>query len=134
MWIEPKTDWVESDAFDANSFNRIAGNVNEIQQMAGKIFQIPKLNAISDNKTYEDYFYADEFNQIENNLHTINSSSFKKNIGDERTYYTNKPTPDHAEYNRIESACNVLHNELAIDISILPKLTVRLGNVKGVKL
>lgn len=133
-WIEPKTDWTQNDSFDATAFNRISGNLNVLGNMANKIFPRTDFKTLQENKTYSDFVYADEMNDIEDKLHDINSASFNYNIGTKQSYVANKETPLDAEFNRIESASLQLHDELQDDINILPRLKIRLGNAKGVKI
>lgn len=78
--------------------------------------------------------YASTFNEIEERLHAVNGAGYGYDIGAKKTYVANQPVMDSAELNRVESALERLHIENQNNIEILPKLTFRLGNVRGVKI
>ena len=37
-WIEPKTDWVASDYFNIEDYNRIIGNITHLRTLADELF------------------------------------------------------------------------------------------------
>jgi hypothetical protein len=123
-WETPKTDWYghtdengiyNGDRFNAVDFNRIKNNLDYLREFAIKLFKDFTIVSLGDDRTYEDYFYADEINQIEENLNTINNNTLKRPYGNAPLYEDNGRTMDFAELNRIEGAIldlyNRLHNE-----------------------
>ena len=121
IWQTPKTDWAGAtspsgeyvgDRFNAADFNRIKNNLDYLRDLAVKLydeFNIPSLGA---DRTVADYFYADEINQLEENLKTINANTLKRSYGTAPTYMDNGNTMDFAELNRLESAILDLYDRL----------------------
>ena len=72
MWIQPKTDWIKDDYFNASDFNRIKNNLVCLRDIANKMYEDFDITSLGNDKTYRDYFYADEINTIEDNFEKIN--------------------------------------------------------------
>ncbi len=121
MWQTPKTDWhgtVDTeghyigDRFNAVDFNRIKNNLDYLREMAIKLYKEFSIVSLGADRTPQDYFYADEINQLEANLNTINENTFKVSYGSAPTYVDNGNTMDFAELNRLESATLDLYDKL----------------------
>ena len=120
-WQTPKTDWHGStnsegvytgDRFNASDFNRIKNNLTFLRDMAIKLYKEFSLVSLGDDRVPGDYFYADEINQLEENLKTINSKTLKRSYGNPPTYVANGNTMDFAELNRLERAILDLYDRL----------------------
>ena len=120
-WVTPKTDWSAStdddgnytgDYFNASDYNRIKNNFIYLRDLAVQMYAEFSIQTVSDDKSYSDFFYADEINKIEQNLEAINTNSLKASYGSTKFYVANANTPDATELNRIESACLDLYNRL----------------------
>lgn len=111
-WIEPKTDWVDTDFFNFGDYNRIVGNISEIKSLLHDMFPDFGFGVMNYPKDYTSMFYASEMNTIENNLSALNSHSYELNFGNKRSYKINGATPDFAEWNRIENALLTLHEKI----------------------
>lgn len=112
-WITPKTDWhcsvdaegnYTGDRFDYNDFNRIKNNLEFLREMSRSMYDDFYLAPMGNDRTPSDYFYADEINQIEENLKAVGRSIFHISYGAAPVYQDNGPTPDYAELNRLEGA------------------------------
>ena len=104
-WIEPKTDWDPTkDRLNPESY-----------------------------KNYSSWYYAREFNVFERNLDAINQTSYNKVIGTTKTFFDNGPFIDSSELSRIESATLQLYEIGQNHKKTLPRLSIRLGSLKGVK-
>ena len=68
--------------------------------------------SLGSDRTPADYFYADEINQLEANLNTINSNTLKQAYGETPVYIENGNTMTFAELNRLESAILDLYDKL----------------------
>jgi len=68
--------------------------------------------SLGNDRTPADYFYADEINQLEANLVTINQNTINRSYGTAPTYVENGNTMDYTELNRLESATLDLYNRL----------------------
>lgn len=121
MWQTPKTDWhggvdangvYEGDRFNAVDFNRIKNNLQHLRDMAIKLYQEFTIPSLGADRTPRDYFYADEINQMEANLNTINAHTLKLSYGASPVYIENGNTMDFAELNRLEGAILDLHDKL----------------------
>ena len=127
MWQTPKTDWKATDCFNKSDYNRIIGNIAELRTMAVALYREFDIVDMGAEKSYEDYIYADEINAIEGNLTKICSSTYPFPVGDQRTYYPNQPATDYKEYNRIESACLMIYNNLVGQAAGKQRLAFTLG-------
>lgn len=120
-WETPKTDWYGStdengvysgDRFNASDFNRIKNNLDYLRELAIKMYETFSIGSLGSDRTYTDYFYADEINQLESNLVTINNNTLKRSYGSSPTYADNGSTMDYKELNRLEGAILDLYNRL----------------------
>lgn len=108
-WIKPKTDWKETDYFNIEDYNRIKNNINHVREMALELYSYIPFEDMGEDKTYTDYYFADEVNLFENNLESINMHTFPRNLGDTMAFYDNQPFIDYVELNRIEKAINTIY-------------------------
>lgn len=119
-WVTPKTDWNGTtedgvyigDYFSAVDFNRIKNNLEYLRDETIQYFPSYDINSLGADRTYNDFFYADEINQLEENLETINANTFRLDIGMTREYYAYGPVMDFTELNRLENATLRLYNKL----------------------
>lgn len=116
-WIEPKTNWTSSSRFNIEDFNRIKNNLIYLHDVA-----LVRVGAFEIESMGEDLYVGEDeyknwvvedFNAIENNLHTISNKIIDADIGTKKTFYENGLMPDYAELNRIESV--TLRNKNALD-------------------
>ena len=122
MWETPKTDWhyeIDSeglyvgDRFNATDFNRIKNNLEYLRELAIKMYDDFTIYALGTDRTPNDYFYADEINQLEENLNTVNQKSIKGAYGNTPSYTANGNIMDFAELNRLEGAIFDLYDKLS---------------------
>ena len=122
MWETPKTDWhyeldseglYVGDRFNATDFNRIKNNLEYLREMAIKMYDDFTIYALGTDRTTQDYFYADEINQLEENLNTINYNSIKRSYGTAPSYTANGNIMDFTELNRLEGAILDLYDKLS---------------------
>lgn len=120
-WQTPKTDWhgavnasgeYVGDRFNAVDFNRIKNNLAYLRELAIRLYNEFSIHALGSDRTPKDFFYADEINQLEENLNTINRNTLKRSYGVAPTYMANGKTMDFAELNRLESAILDLYDRL----------------------
>lgn len=133
-WTEPKTEWKSDDRFNISDYNRIKENIEYLHSLAQELyryFHIPELG--EDKLYYEDYFYAREFNNMEDSLEKINQVIYSQNIGEKQIFVDNGVFIDWKELNRLESASLKIYELLNTQKALLPRMNFRLGNVKGVR-
>lgn len=121
MWQTPKTDWhgavdangvYSGDRFNATDFNRIKNNLDCLRDLAITLYDEFSIVSLGTDRTAKDYFYADEINQLEANLNTINQHTLKQAYGTAPTYVENGNTMDFAELNRLEGAILDLYDKI----------------------
>ena len=69
-------------------------------------------NELMADRTRSQYPYADEINNLESNLNTINSHTINRPYGSSPVYYDNAAFVNFDELNRLESAILDLYNRL----------------------
>ena len=120
-WVKPKTDWYgkrdangvyTGDRFNATDFNRIKNNLQYLRDKAITLYDRFNIVSLGADRTPADYYYADEINQLEENLNTINRNTFKRSYGSTPTYFENGKTMDFAELNRLEGAMLDIYERL----------------------
>jgi len=121
-WTTPKTDWYgvtnpsdgvySGDRFNAVDFNRIKNNLTYLRELALKMYDGFSIVSLGADRTYSDYFYADEINQLEENLKTVNNGSLKRDYGNPPIYVDNGNVMDFQELNRLEGAILDLYDRL----------------------
>lgn len=135
-WQTPKTDWhgaIDSegnyigDRFNASDFNRIKNNLTYLRDLASRLYDEFSIASLGGDRTPADYFYADEINQLEKNLDTINSNSLKRSYGTAPVYVDNGNTMDYVELNRLEGAILDLYNKLTNQYNGRRNLTFMFG-------
>lgn len=132
-WKEPKTNWVSTDYFDAEDYNRIIGNIGYVRELADDLFLHISKEDLGEEKTHLSMLYAREMNAIESTLETLNLETYQFEVGETMEYRANGSTPLWSELNRIESAIFLLYNTMTAHKAALPRLEFRLGNQKGIK-
>lgn len=134
-WIEPKTNWVSTDRFNIEDYNRIKGNIEYLHERAEKLYRAFGIQNMGEDKAdYSAFFYANEFNLFEQDLAIINQSIFTQDLGVSQTFYDNGPFIQWDELNRIESATVAMLELLNRQRAGLRRLSFQLGNMKGVKI
>lgn len=120
-WTTPKTNWHGStdsegvysgDRFNAADFNRIKNNLVYLRDLAITLYDEFTIGSLGADRSVGDFFYADEINQLETNLTTINTNTLRRSYGTAPTYEANGYTMDYTELNRLESAILDLYNRL----------------------
>lgn len=127
MWQEPKTNWSETDFINAEDYNRIKNNLAAIRDLAVVLYPVFGI-VVNPDKTVSEYPFADEFNQLEENLETIGGHTLPfLQTGSKKTFYANQPYIKFDELNRLESACLLLYRNLVGQTEGRPRLELTLG-------
>lgn len=127
MWIQPKTDWTKDDYFNASDFNRIKNNLVSLRDIANKMYKDFDIASLGNDKTYRDYFYADEINTIEDNFEKINRLTINMGYGEKPVYRDNGYIMTFEELNRLEGAMLDLYGKLENQSDGLRRLAFNLG-------
>lgn len=129
-WQTPKTNWKQGDKVNMQDYNRWKNNITYLRELSLEVYKAYTLTDMGTDKAYTDYIYADEINTIEANLAALPVHTYPFVIGEQQTYYPNQPTPDYKEFNRIESACLLIYNNLTGQIHGRRRLAFTLGGDK----
>ena len=138
-WITPKTDWhvaydengvYVGDFFNAADFNRLKNNLEHLRDMAVKLYKDFDIVSLGADRTYRDYFYADEINQLAQNLKKANECSFDFYHKGTPNYVANGNTMGFKELNEMESQMQELYKWLTEQAKGRRMLTFNLG-IKG---
>ncbi len=132
-WQTPKTNWVATDYINYTDYNRIARNLEWLRDKALEMYAEFSISSMPTQPGYTASAFADEINLLEQNLATINTKTYRFNIGTTRTYVANQPTINYVELNRIESACLRLKTYLDSQYEARRRLAFTLGSQKGIK-
>lgn len=120
-WEAPKTNWqgstdsegnYQGDRFNAADFNRIKNNLDYLRELAVKMYKDFTLVSLGRNRTYSDYFYADEINKLEDNLTKVNTNTLRRQYGSPTVYMDNGNTMSFKDLNRLEGAISDLYDRL----------------------
>lgn len=134
MWQQPKTDWREEDFFNIQDYNRIKNNLNEIRSEALVLWPDFEFEEMGADKNYQDYgFYADEINRIEANIDHICAGTFPFTVGNRQVFYDNQPFVGWKELNRIESACEIMYQNILGRKNGMAKLRFTLGTRRNIR-
>lgn len=123
-WIAPKTNWTKDDFFNIEDYKRIVGNLKYLKYLSQTLFEEFEIAGMVDEKQYYSMFYASEMNAIETSLIAVNTGTYNFDIGEEKTYVANGPTPDFKEFNRIEQASLNIFNTLYGQAAIMQRLAI----------
>ena len=113
-WTTPKTDWYgytdgdgiyHGDRFNTEDFNRIKNNLAYLREIAVAMYQEFSINDLGDDRSKDQYFYADD-------ISLIAANRFKLDVGEAPLYTANGKIFDYNELNRIESLILDLFNQL----------------------
>lgn len=107
--------------------------IMDLNSMANELYLSFQIKTMRPIKTYDDYFYAEDFNRIEENLEIINKHVFTQDIGETKTFYDNGQFIKYDELNRLINGLYTLSDMLKNQAKNRRKLEIRLGNMKGVK-
>ena len=128
MWQQPKTDWQASDDVSCNDYNRIKGNLIYLKELASILYPSFDIEEMGEDKTEEDYPYADEINLLEENLKKIAIKTWGEDYGEFPVFQDNGAFINFVELNHIESAVLDMHNQMQNQYYGRRKLMFMLGN------
>lgn len=138
-WTPPKVNWTAETFINYNDINRIVNNLKYLKELASHLYttKIKDVTVVQKygfgQSGYTD-LYADEINDIEEALTSLNVGTLNYNIGDQKTYQDNGAYIDYVELNRIESSMYKLQMEMMFQIDNLDRLAFTLGGERKFKI
>lgn len=103
-WITPKTNWIYGEGLGHTDYNRIKNNLLYLHNRVNTKFRPFEFPDLGNDKVVTDYYYAEEFNALEDELEAINEHSVEFDIGTKQTFYQLGKFIGYMERNRIENA------------------------------
>ena len=119
--------------FNWSDYMQLRAMIMDLNSMANELYLSFQIKTMRPIKTYDDYFYAEDFNRIEENLEITNKHVFTQDIGETKTFYDNGQFIKYDELNRLINGLYTLSDMLKNQAKNRRKLEIRLGNMKGVK-
>ena len=126
-WIDPKTNWIASDFFNATDYNRIRDNLDYLRELGGTLYPaFPIVDA--GTKSTASFAYASDFNALERSIDAIEQHTFKpSSLQATKTWQENRFAPLAEDLNRIEKSTLLLYNVLISQKNLRPKLAFGLS-------
>ncbi|MCQ2770328.1 MAG: hypothetical protein MJ236_00815 [Clostridia bacterium] len=132
-WIQPKTNWVSTDKFNIEDFNRIRNNILYIHQYTNEMSKEFNIDSMGDEITsFESFWNVDFFNAFENNIDLLNSHLLSEQYGLKMTFRENAPFIKSDELNRLEKAIERMGKIVQGYIKAKYRYPLRLGGLKGI--
>lgn len=133
-WHTSKTNWMPTDRFNFVDYNRIKNNLEYLHEEAVELWKPFEIDDMGEDIfDYVTAWKVKYFNAWENNLETINNIILTQDYGFSQMFFENGVFIQWDELNRIESAILSMKDILDRQKLGLRRLSVRLGNFKGVK-
>lgn len=134
-WIEPKINWVSTDRFNLEDFNRIRNNILWLHDRAIKFCGVFEIESMGEAVTSEaDGIKVYYINAFENNVEIINKNMTNANYGNKKTFMPNVVAIDWKELNRIEKAIFYMKDIIDSQAEIIRNIPFRLGAYKEVRI
>lgn len=138
-WQTPKTDWqirydengrYAGDYFEAEDYQRIAGNIEYLQQLAQELYALAPAAALP-KITSASFAYAEDMNALENGLEDLLQASFlPAGTPPFSVWKGNAPGPGPEDLNRLENICAVTRENLTSQAQARQRLAITLGGVQ----
>lgn len=130
-WSTPFTQWVSRNYFNVFDYSRITGNIQYLRDLAVTLYGDFSITEMPD-KSYTDFLYADEMNDIVNNLYTINENTYNDALYTFRTFEPNGSFCIWYELDEIEKITLSLYEKLTTQKSGLRNFEWNFGMKGGI--
>lgn len=134
-FIPAKTNWVSSDRFNIQDYNRILGNIEYLHKYGCRLigpFEIKDMGKKLDS--YAGYWEVKVFNAFEDNIDILNQNILNRDFGIKQVFYENGIFIGYQELNRIEGA--ILNMKATLDTikAGLRRIPFRLGTYRQMRI
>lgn len=136
-WNTPKTDWgchkdkngrYVGDYFETKDYNRIKDNLQFLRVLGSALYPEFNIADMGNDRSEEEYLYADEVNLLEENLVKIAENTYHPKYGEAPVFADNEAFIDYQELNRIEGAILDMYKKLTGQYEGRRMLAFMLGN------
>lgn len=133
-WKTPNVNWLPTDRFNIEDFNRIKNNLEYLHERAVQLYLPFGISDMGDDiLVYTPYWDVDKFNAFERNLEEINKHIYIQDFGASQTFYPNGVFIQYNELNRIENATLSMKILLDNQAAGVRKLPFKLGRYREVR-
>lgn len=124
-WITPKTDWVKTDQFTYQDYNRIRNNLLYLNEQINVNYpNLSKELDLGEEKAgYANDYYPSEFEAFEDALESFKRIGINVNLGERINHKGNSPFIDFASLNRIEKNCLNWKPNINITFTVETRMT-----------
>lgn len=137
-WTEPKVNWqggyhngsYTGDYFNLADYNRIKNNLQELRDMAIRLYPEFSIVTGADWTDYNIKPYPQDINRLEENLEIIRQKTYPFRTGSRKTYYGNVAALDFNELNRLESGILLIYKNLTGQANGKRQLSFQLGGMQ----
>ena len=129
-WITPKTDWLSSDYFNVEDYNRIRGNIQYVYEYALRLYKIFGIDVMQE-RTLGDAVAAELLNDVENNLDKIVENTYNLiEYRPSKSFEPGQAAWNYDDLNRIERNLLLIITMLESQEAGLKRLAFELGGVQ----
>lgn len=129
-WITPKTDWLSSDYFNVEDYNRIRGNIQYVYEYALRLYKIFGIDVMQE-RTLGGAVAAELLNDVENNLDKIVENTYNLiEYLPGKTFAPGQAAWNYDDLNRIERNLLLINTMLESQEAGLKRLAFELGGVQ----
>lgn len=134
-WIEPKVNWLPTDRFNIQDFNRIRNNMIALWELLEWEFGLFEINIMGNEiSEYTGRWDIEHFNAFEKNLEIFRNYLPIDDFGATQSFYYNGMFIKYDELNRIENLLMRFKRYAEQREAGIRKLPFRLGTFKEVRI
>lgn len=129
-WITPKTDWLSSDYFNVEDYNRIRGNIQYVYEYALRLYKVFGIDVMQE-RTLGGAVAAELLNDVENNLDKIVENTYNLiEYRPSKSFEPGQAAWNYDDLNRIERNLLLIITMLESQEAGLKRLAFELGGVQ----
>lgn len=129
-WVTPKTDWVSSDYFNVEDYDRIRGNIQYVYEYALRLYKVFGIDVMQE-RTLGDAVAAELLNHVEKNLDKIANNTYNLiEYRPSKSFEPGQAAWNYDDLNRIERNLLLIITMLESQEAGLKRLAFELGGVQ----
>ena len=129
-WVTPKTNWVSSDYFNIEDYNRIRGNIQYVYEYALRLYKVFGIDVMQE-RTLGGAVAAELLNDVENNLDKIVENTYNLiEYRPSKSFEPGQAAWNYDDLNRIERNLLLIITMLESQEAGLRRLAFELGGVQ----
>lgn len=129
-WVTPKTNWVSSDYFNIEDYNRIRGNIQYVYEYALRLYKVFGIDVMQE-RTLGGAVAAELLNDVEKNLDKIVENTYNLiEYRPSKSFEPGQAAWNYDDLNRIERNLLLIITMLESQEAGLRRLAFELGGVQ----